>query len=370
VLLRQTLTNLPLILGIVIIIGLFLIVLFGPVWAPKNPYIAGQHIAPHYDFENEVYIRPPLPPSDEFPLGTDRWGSDLLSMLMHGARNTLVACAFITMVRILLGLGLGAFAGWNEGGTADQIIMGLIGVVTSVPMLISSMLLIFALDIRRGLPVFIVALAAIGWTEIAQYIRSEFLVLKKKPFIEGARSLGLTGFAISIRHVLPNILPQLFIISFLEMGAVMMLLGELGFVGVYIGGGSRISMEVDLFVHEIFHLPEVPEWGAMLAEGFRFLRAKPFVVFPPAIAFFVSVVGFNTLGEGLRRQIEIASLNTAFLLRRRMILVISILTAATVYILNHTGPAPWFAKVAQAFNGEFRSRHWSDGRRAGSSLYL
>jgi ABC-type dipeptide/oligopeptide/nickel transport system permease subunit len=356
-LLRQTLTNLPLMLGITIVAGLFLMVIFGPVWAPKNPYIAGQQIAPHYDFEQEIFIRPPLPPSAEFPLGTDRWGTDLLSMLLHSTRNTLVACAFITMVRILFGLGLGAFAGWNAGSTADQIIMGLIGVVTSVPMLISSMLLIYALDIRRGLPVFIVALAAIGWTEIAQYIRSEFLVLKKKPFIEGARSLGLTGFAISIRHVLPNILPQLLVISFLEMGAVMMLLGELGFIGVYIGGGSRISIEVEEFVREIYHLPEVPEWGAMLAEGFRYLRSKPFVVIPPALAFFVSVVGFNTLGEGLRRQIEISRLNTAFLLRKRMILVITILTASTVYIINQTGPAPWFAKVAQAFNGDLAYEH-------------
>lgn len=351
------LTNFPLVLGTLIVLGLFLLVLFGPLWAPKNPYISGQHIAPHYDYEKDEFVRPPLEPSDEFPLGTDRWGGDLLSMLMHGARNTLVACAYITMVRVLLGLFFGALAGWNEGATIDQGVMGLIGVVTSVPMLISSMLLIFALDIRRGLPVFIAALAAIGWTEIAQYIRSEFLVLRKAPYIEGARALGLSGFAIAIRHLLPNVLPQLLVITFLEMGAVMMLLGELGFVGVYIGGGSRISIEVDVFVQEIFHLPDVPEWGAMLAEGFRYLRAKPFVVLPPAMAFFIAVIGFNTLGEGLRRQIAISGINTAFLLRKRMILVFVGMTMATVYIINRTGPAPWFARIAQAFNGENAYTH-------------
>jgi len=355
--LRHAIFNVPLMMGTVIVLGLFVLVLFGPVWAPKNPYIAGQHIVPHYDFKLQEYVRPPLSPSPEFPLGSDRWGNDLLSLLMHGARNTLVACTFITMVRVILGLALGGLAGWNEGKTSDQFIMGLIVVITSVPMLISSMILIYALDIRKGLPVFIVALSVIGWAEIAQYIRSEFLVLRKMPYIEGARSVGLRGLGIAVRHVIPNVLPQLLVISFLEMGAVMMLMGELGFVGVFIGGGSRIGILQDMAPTEVFTLVEVPEWGAMLADGFRFLRSKPFVVFPPAVAFFVSVVGFNALGEGLRRLIEKAGLNTAFLLRKRMLLVIAGVSFATVFIMNNTGPAPWFAKVAQAFNGDFAYEH-------------
>ena len=349
--------SLPLVLGGLIVLGLFLLVLFGPVWAPENPYVSGQHIVPHYDVKLGETIRPPLPPSDAHVLGTDRWGNDLLSLLMHGARNTLIACAFITMVRVLLGLALGAVAGWNEGKLSDRVVMGLIGATTSVPTLISSMVLIYALDIRRGLPVFIVALALVGWTEIAQYIRSEFLILRKASYIEGARSVGLGGFSVAVRHVLPNVMPQLLVISFLEMAAVMMLLGELGFIGVYIGGGSRISVETDPFVFEFRTLIEVPEWGAMLADGYRWLRARPFVIMPPAIAFFASVVGFNALGEGLRRLVEKRSLNTAFLLRKWMLLVVAGLVVATVFIVNTTGPAPWFAKVAGAFSGDQAYEH-------------
>lgn len=349
--------SLPLVLGGLVVLGLFLLVLLGPVWAPENPYVSGQHIVPHYDVKLGETIRPPLPPSDEHILGTDRWGNDLLSLLMHGARNTLIACAFITMVRVLLGLALGAVSGWNEGKLSDRVVMGLIGAITSVPTLISSMVLIYALDIRRGLPVFIVALALVGWTEIAQYIRSEFLILRKASYIEGARSVGLGGFAVAVRHVLPNVVPQLLVISFLEMAAVMMLLGELGFIGVYIGGGSRISVETDPFVFEFRTLIEVPEWGAMLADGYRWLRARPFVIMPPAAAFFVSVVGFNALGEGLRRLVEKKSLNTAFLLRKWMFLVVAVLVLATVFIVNTTGPAPWFAKVAGAFSGDHAYEH-------------
>jgi peptide/nickel transport system permease protein len=368
--LRDVLLNPPLVVGATIVLGLFLLVLLGPTWAPENPYVSARHLVPHYDVQRGEYVSPPLAPSAEYPLGTDRWGNDLLSLLMHGARNTLVACLFVTVTRVAVGVSLGGVAGWNEGKTSDQAVMGMVGVITSVPMLISSMILIYALDIRRGLPVFIVALSATGWTEIAQYVRSEFLVLRKMPYIEGARATGLAGLSIAVRHVLPNVLPQVLVISCLEMGAVMMLLGELGFVGVYIGGGSRISLETDPFTFEFQTLVEIPEWGAMLADGFRWLRSRPFVVFPPALAFFVSVVGFNALGEGLRRLIEANSVNTAFLLRRHMLLAIGGLVLATVLIMNNTGPAPWFAKVAGAFDGGRAYEHVQElvkleGRGAG-----
>jgi len=348
---RDLILNGPLVLGSAIVLALFLLVLLGPAWAPENPYVSAQHIVPHYDARLGEAITPPLSPSPEFPFGTDRWGNDLLSLLMHGARNTLVACAFVTMARVLLGLILGGIAGWNEGQLTDQAVMALVGVTTSVPMLVSSIILIYSLDIRKGLPTFIVALSLIGWTEIAQYIRSEFLIVRKMPYIEGAQSIGLGNWAVAARHVLPNILPQLLVIAFLEMGAVMMLLGELGFVGVYIGGGSRMAPDPDFGVTRAATLIDVPEWGAMLADGYRWLRSKPFVIIPPAVAFAVSVFGFNALGEGLRRLVEKHALNTSFLLRKRMLLVIAAVTAATILIINRTGPAPWFAKVASAFDG-------------------
>ena len=355
--LRDILTNPPLILGVIITLGLFAVVLYGPVWAPQNPYIAGQHIVPHYDYEKEEFIRPPLIPSEEYPFGTDQWGADLLSLLMHGARNTLVACAFITMLRVLIGVALGGAAGWHEGRWIDRWVMASIGIITALPLLITTMILIFALDIRRGLPVFIIALSLLGWTEIAQYIRSEFLTLRKQPFIEGAVSVGMTSLQIAVRQVLPNILPQLLIITFLEMGAVLMLIGELGFVQVYIGGGNVVLIDDDPFSLQIGVLADVPEWGAMLAEGYRWLRSKPHVVVPPALAFFVSVLGFNSLGEGLRRLIEKRGLNTSFLLKKRMLGVIAGMTLAVVFIMNNTGAAPWFAEIARNFNGETAYQH-------------
>ncbi len=348
---RHIASNFPLMFGGVIVLGLFLLILFGPIWAPINPYIAGQHVVPHLDKETGEWIEPPLAPSEQYPLGADQWGNDILSMLMYGARNTLIAGAFITMARVLLGLGLGSIAGWNEGKQADRLIMGASGVITAVPTLISGMILIYALDIRRGLPIFIIALTLIGWTEIAQYIRSEFLIIRKMPYIEGAKAVGSNSLGIAVRHALPNLLPQLLVIIFLEFGAVLLLMGELAFIGVFIGGGSQIAVGDEIQGGQ-FTLAEVPEWGAMLADGYRWLTSKPFIVFPPALAFFIAIVGFNTFGEGLRRLLEQTHINTSFLLKKRMLAVILAISLGTFYIITNTGPAPWFAKMAQAFGGD------------------
>jgi len=260
---------------------------------------------------------------------------------------------------VLLGAILGGLAGWNEGKSIDRVVMSLIGVTTSIPMLISSMILIYALDIRGGLPVFLIALTIIGWTEIAQYVRSEFLVLRKMPYIEGAHAIGARDLAIAIRHCVPNILPQLLVISFLEMGAVLMLLGELGFIGVYIGGGHQIALFEFMAPTQYFTLSEVPEWGAMLAEGYRWLRSKPFVVVPPAAALFISIMGFNFLGEGFRQLIEKHSINTAFLLRKRMLAIVAGVVLISVFIINNTGAAPWYTKVAESFNSAAAYEHIS-----------
>ena len=324
---RDVVLNLPLVIGALIVAALFAIVLFGPLWAPENPYLVGTRGLLLVDGE---LTSPPWPPSAEQPLGSDQWGRDILSLLLYGTRNTLVACTFITMARLILGLILGTIAGWNEGSLADRTIMGAIGVTTSLPMLLTGMILIFALDIRRGISVFILALCLLGWGEIAQYIRSEFLTLRQRPFIEGARAVGLRGVSIAVRHIIPNILPQLIVLALLEMGAVLMVLGELGFVGVFMGGGTRQENSLERLVT----IPDIPEWGAMMADSRLWARAKPWMVFYPALAFFVAVVGFNALGEGLRRLIERAAVNTAFLLSRRMLVVVALVTAATVYIVK------------------------------------
>nr|MBC7244761.1 M28 family peptidase [Chloroflexota bacterium] len=335
--------NGPLIIGSLIVFALFLVVLFGPLLAPENPYLAGQRSSMVI---NGQFTTPPFPPMPGLPLGTDEWGRDILSMLLYGTRNTLVACLFIAMARILLGSALGMLAGWNEGGLLDRLVMGLVEWTTALPALLTGMILILALGIQRGITVFIVALCFVGWAEIAQYIRSEFMVVRRKPFIEGARVIGLDGLGIAIRHILPNVLPSLVVIAVLEMGAVLMILGELSFIGVFIGGGTWVQVGDTAVVN----IPDIPEWGAMMAGARQYARSKTWMVFYPALAFFLAVLGFNLLGEGLRRIVQQRGVSTAFILSKRMVLVIAAITLATVYIVTHVGPAPSYAGLAQRFD--------------------
>lgn len=335
--------NAELLLGGLIVLGLFVVVLFGPLMAPANPYLAGQSSSM---VVNGEYATAPFPPMPGLPLGSDQWGRDILSMLLYGTRNTLVACLFIAMARVLLGSAMGMLAGWNEGGIADRLVMGLIEVTTALPALLVGMILIFALGIQGGITVFIVALCFVGWAEIAQYIRSEFMVIRRKPFIEGARVVGLNGLGIAIRHILPNVLPSLVIIAVLEMGAVLMILGELGFIGVFIGGGTWIQIGDT----EVANIPDIPEWGAMMAGARQFARSRTWMVFYPALAFFLAVLGFNLLGEGLRRIVQKRGVRTSFILSRRMVAAIAVVSLATVYIVTHVGPAPSYASLAQRFD--------------------
>lgn len=337
---RHVLFNIPLLMGGLIVLALFVGVLFGPALAPENPYLHGRRVL---EYRDGTFYRPPFPPSPEHPLGTDELGRDTLSMLLYGTRNTLVAAAFITMARLGLGLLLGGVAGWSEGRLVDQIVTGTVQVLASLPMLLVAVILIFALDIRRGLPVFIIALCAIGWGEIAQYVRAEFIRIKKEPFLDSGRAIGLTGPELAIRHILPNVLPALIVITLLEMGAVLMILGELGFVGVYIGGG--ISIQVDDFARRQYFT--VPEWGAMMAGSRAWARSRPWMVLYPALAFFISVTGFNLLGEGLRRLIERGVFNTALLLSWRVLVAAGLVTAASVYVILTLGPAPSYRHLAR-----------------------
>jgi ABC-type dipeptide/oligopeptide/nickel transport system permease subunit len=337
---HHILLNAPLLLGGLIVLALFTGVLFGPVIAPKNPYLSGRHVTEYIDGQ---LISPPFPPSTEYPLGTDELGRDALSMLLYGTRNTLVAATFITMARLFVGLVLGAWAGWNSGRLIDRVVMGAIQMLIAVPMLLLAAILIFALDIRRGLTVFIIALCAVGWGEIAQYVRAEFIQIKEQPYVESARAIGLNALELAVRHVLPNVLPALVVITLLEMGAVLMILGELGFVGVYIGGGTAIQIG-DFTQQQYF---TVPEWGAMMAGSRQWARAKPWMVLSPAVAFFVSVTGFNLLGEGLRRLIDRGLFNTAVLLSWRVIIAAAVITVASVYVIMTLGPAPSYRHLAQ-----------------------
>lgn len=348
--LRDALSNISLILGIIIVLAIVVVVLFGPLLAPYNPYLVDRVVIDHFDFERDEYIRVPVNPEPDFPLGTNEVGQDMLSLILHGARNTLIAGVLIATARVLIGLFVGLIAGWFEGKWFDRLTSAIMSVLTSLPMLIGGILLIFAIGLAGGMWTFFFALTVIGWTEVAQYIRGEVLVARRMPYMEAARSIGLREIEIAIRHVMPNIIPQLFVISFLEVGAVLMLLGELALIGVFIGGGATLDFSDVMSPPNVIAIPNTPEWGAMIASGFLWLRSNPHIVMVPASAVFIAVLGFNAVGEGLRGLFERRGIKTSFLLSKRMVLLLAMVFLAAFAIFQSTQPAQWFEAMAENFD--------------------
>lgn len=344
--------NPPLILGTILLTGLVIIIWFGPHLASYDPYITSRSIPSRYDPESNVVILPPFDPSPEFPLGTDLLGNDMLSLIIYGARTTLISCLYITVGRMILGLVLGGLSGWMEGDWFDRLIMRLSTVISSIPLLLSAMLMILALGIEKGIWVFVVSLSILGWTEISQQVRAEVIQIKGMPYILAAEALGMKRIQILAREVLPNIMPQLVSLSFLEMGSILLIMAELAFLDIYVGGVSTFGVSPYLpmmrYLPTLILIQKVPEWGALLAQGTKFLRGSPHMALGPTLAFFISILGLNAFGEGIRKIFFHWPISTAFLLKKRMLLIAAGFIGLTMIIFQMTNATVSYQKLAES----------------------
>ncbi len=354
------------IIGSVLVALLVSVAVLGPEIAPHNPFLVKRL----QWIDGELH-KAPFPPGDPYPLGTDDLGRDQLSLLLYGARTTLVMAFFATIVRLLLGLLLGTFAGWWPASAFDRAVTALTEFLAAIPSLILAMLVVFAVGIRRGQIAFIVALSLVGWGEVAQIVRGHVLSIRNRLYIEAARAVGLSSPEILSRHVLPNLLATLLALASLEMGGVMLLLGELGFLHVYIGGG-RIGYSEAL--QEVRHYFDVPDWGAMLGSSWRWFRSYPWFPMAPALAFFVAVLGFNLFGYGLQRFTERGRFHPSGWSVLRFLLVTALVLLGARSILQGASVEAQLSKLVRQFDVD---RAWNDvvqltqpemaGRAAGSS---
>jgi hypothetical protein len=211
------------------------------------------------------------------------------------------------------------------------------------------MILILALGIRQGMKTFVIALSLIGWGEIMQFVRSEVMAIRVRPFIESAVSTGIRTPRIVLSHVLPNVLSSLISIAALEMGAVLMLLGELGFVGIFIGGGACAELQIDA---PPYHYSDVPEWSALLSNIRLYARTYPWTALYPATAFFVAILGFNLLGEGIRRLVETVGVGFTRLFNRYTVTAMLLVALGIGWARSNTGSMAYYRRQADSFDGE------------------
>ncbi len=363
---RGTLGNPAFFLGGIVVLALVAVYFLGPSLAPHNPYTTvGLQMV------NGKLKSPPFPPSDRYPLGTDLLGRDILSLLLAGARQTLTLALLVVLGRLLVGTVLGLIAGWTAGSRLDRAIQNLGAIVAAFPALLLAMILILAIGIRQGMRPFVIALTAVGWWQVMQMVRSETRRIRAQPYIESAQVLGLHPVEALWRHVLPNVLPTLIVLASLEMAGTLLLLGELGFVGIFLGGGAFAEIFVG---SDPYHYSDVPEWAALLSNVRQYARTYPWVGIYPALAFGLAILGFNLFGEGLRHLIQEIRLSFARLWSRWTLVALVLLAVAVNWVQANTGPVAIYKETARAFDGARAYEHvetlaqpaW-EGRRIGSA---
>jgi len=310
--LRNLLTNPALIFGSIVLLGLIGLVLWGPGLTSANPQKTNGVMV----IEGEIYA-PPFAPSSVFPWGSDYVGRDVQALVLYGARQTLTLAFFGMLARLVVGVFLGALAGWSQRGWLDRLVTGAVGVWAAFPFTLFAMILIQALGIQQGMWVFIFAVCVVGWGEIAQFVRGQVIAIKPQLYVESARSVGLRSDQIMIRHIVPNLMNGLIMLAALEMGGVLMLLAELGYLNIFLGGGFQAMIgETGRMQAVVAYYSDVPEWASMIANIRNWWRSYPWMVTYPGIAFFVSILAFNLTGEGLRRFLDESQINLSRLFNK------------------------------------------------------
>jgi peptide/nickel transport system permease protein len=224
----------------------------------------------------------PLPPNAKFWLGTDTLGRDLLSRMIHGARNSLIIGLLANGAAVLIGTTLGVVAGYL-GGVVGAGLMRLTDMVMAFP----ALLLATALAAIIGPSIGIVAavIAMVNWVQIARVIYTETTSLAQRDYIEAARALGAGTPRILVRHLIPHLLPTVLVYATLGIATTVLLEAMLSYLGVGVQ-------------------PPDPSWGGIVFESQSYFISAPWLVFFPGIAIILMALSFNLVGDALRDALD------------------------------------------------------------------
>jgi len=264
------------VVGLAIVTAIALIAIFAPLLAPHDP-------------NEQNLISTLLPPAWQnggdaaFPLGTDSLGRCTLSRLIYGARIAMTVAIVASLGAMIIGAVLAHIAGYF-GGIIDWLIGRTVDVWMSFPPVILSLILMVGLG--TGLRNVILAIVLVDWTRFCRVLRSEVLVVTRRDYVAAARLVGFSHWRTITREIVPATLPLLITLVSLEMGIAVIVEAILSFVGMSVGATT-------------------PAWGQMIADARQYIYESPWNLFFPILAIFVTVLGFNVLGDGLRRTLDV-----------------------------------------------------------------
>jgi peptide/nickel transport system permease protein len=255
-------------LGLALVLLFLILAIFGPVLAPYPEDTTGA-----VNLSQRL-----LPPSLAHPFGTDEMGADILSRIIVGARTSLWIGLIITGIGAGIGVPLGIIAGYR-GGFTRAAIMRVTDLFLSVPGLALALTIVAALG--PGITNCVIALSLVWWPGYVRLVESKTLSVKEELYVESARALGASTPWILRRHILPNCLTPIIVKASMDMGMAILSAASLGFIGL----GAK---------------PPLPEWGSMISVARTYMPDWWWYSLFPGLAIFLTVLGFNLLGDGLR----------------------------------------------------------------------
>jgi peptide/nickel transport system permease protein len=258
--------------ALAVVVLLLALAAFGPLVAPYPGDITGS-----VDTPNRFQ-----PPSAAHPFGTNELGQDVLSMVLGGARLSILTALAIIGSSALIGTMVGALAGYF-GRLIDEVLMRFTDLMLTIPSLILAMTVAAALG--NGILNLVFAITLATWPGYARLVRGEVMAIKKESFVEAAMALGASPFRVLLSHVLPNIAPSIIVKMSLEVSFAIITVASLGFIGI----GVR---------------PPDPEWGAMLSNARGYMPGYWWIAIFPGLAILVAVFAFNLLGDGIREALD------------------------------------------------------------------
>jgi len=275
--------------------------------------IFGPHIAPYEpDFQEKlrnevvngktVIVSPPLPPSWDHPFGTDKWGYDLLTLLLHGARYTVFVTIGVAFLRVLFGTLIGLYIGIQD--RPQRWWVSIENAWSYIPIFIPVYFLLIGININSQLPtaalvaIFVGLVTLLGIPSVVSSIRQKTEQIKEMQYVLAAISLGAGRHQILFRHILPHLKEQVVVIFVMESIAVMTLMGLLGMFDLYVGGTKMTTDPV--IYHSITH-----EWAGLLGSYRGYIYStNTWIYLTPLAAFMLAISSFTLLANGLRNRFE------------------------------------------------------------------
>ena len=236
-----------------------------------------------YDYEQQDLVLGAAGPSAQHWLGTDVFGRDLLTRILYGGRISLMVGLIATGVALIIGVTWGAIAGY-AGGRVDAVMMRFVDIVYALPFMIFVVLLMVVFG--RNLLLLFLVIGAVEWLTMARIVRGQVQGLKQLEFIEAAVSLGLSGWIIIRRHLIPNAIGPVIVYTTLTIPSVMLLEAFISFLGLGIQ-------------------PPQSSWGSLIAEGVETMEEFPWLLIFPGMALSLTLFALNFLGDGLRDALDV-----------------------------------------------------------------